>query len=127
MIDSCTQLHRDMIQLGRLNVRDIKSLNEKVHPLVLELTGKRCPKDGLEGKFSVFHGSTIGLIYGKGTPAQYENHVVQDPAVIEVRDKIECEADATLAANETKITLTIQDEQVLEKHVKHAVGSIEVP
>jgi 2-methylcitrate dehydratase PrpD len=81
----------------------------------------------LEGKFSVFHGGAIGLIFGKGTPRQYEDEVVRDPAAIEVRDKIECVADTTIAADETKIALTMVDGNVLEKHVKHAVGSIEAP
>ena len=32
----------------------------RVHPLVLELTGKKEPRDGLEGKFSVYHGCAAG-------------------------------------------------------------------
>ena len=126
VIDGCSQLHEEMTKQG-LDVRNIKFLKAKVHPLVLELTGKRRPKDGLEGKFSVFHGGAIGLIWGKGTPSQYEDHIVQDPAIIAVRDKIDAEADASLEADETKILLTMQNGQVLEKHVKHAVGSVEVP
>jgi aconitate decarboxylase len=116
VIDGCSQLHRDIVKLG-LEVVDIKEMKAKVHPLVLELTGKRKPKDGLEGKFSVFHGGAIGLTFGKGTPHQYEDEVVRDPAVIEVRDKIECEADTTIAADETKIVLTgsqVSEYEVLE-------------
>jgi len=126
VIDGCSQLHRDMAKLG-LKVGNIKEVRAKVHPLVLELTGKRRPKDGLEGKFSVFHGGAIGLIFGKGTPGQYEDELVRDPAVIGVRDKIDCVADTTISADETKIVLTMEDRKVLEKHVKHAVGSIQVP
>jgi aconitate decarboxylase len=126
IIDGCAQLHQDMKKQG-LDVKNIKSVHAKVHPLVLELTGKRTPKDGLEGKFSVFHGGAIGLMYGKGTPSQYEDHVVQDASVIEIRDKVDAEADATLGADETKLVLTMNNGTVLEKHVKHAVGSVEVP
>lgn len=126
IIDGCAQLHQNMTKLG-LDVRNIKSVNAKVHPLVLELTGKRRPKDGLEGKFSVFHGAAIGLIYGKGTPNQYEDAVVQDAAVITVRDKVDAVADNTLAADEAILVLTMEDGKILEKHVKHAVGSLEVP
>lgn len=126
IIDGCAQLYNDMKKQG-LNVDDIKSVFARVHPLVLELTGKRKPKDGLEGKFSVFHGAAIGLIYGKGTPSEYEDHVVQNLAVISVRDKVDAEADSSVAADETKITLTMNDGKVLEKHVEHAIGSLEVP
>jgi aconitate decarboxylase len=126
ILDGCAQLHDDMKKQG-LDTKDVKSVFAKVHPLVLELTGKRKPRDGLEGKFSVFHGAAIGLIYGKGTPSEYEDHVVQDPAVITIRDKVDAEADSSLGADETNITLTMNDGKVLEKHVEHAVGSLEVP
>lgn len=126
VIDGCAQLHRDMNAQG-LKVKDIESVKARVHSLVLELTGKRKPKDGLEGKFSVFHGGAIGLLYGKGTPSQYEDEVVTHSEVIEIRDKIDCEADTAIRADETRIILTMRDGRVLEKHVEHAVGSIEVP
>jgi aconitate decarboxylase len=126
VIDGCAQLHRDTNSQG-LKVGDIESVKARVHPLVLELTGKRKPRDGLEGKFSVFHGGAIGLIYGKGTPRQYGDDVVMDPEVIEVRDKIDCEADTGIGADETWIVLRMRDGRVMEKHVRHAVGSIEMP
>lgn len=126
IIDGCVQLHHDMAS-NSLHVKDIKSVELSVHPLVLELTGKRTPKDGLEGKFSCYHGAAIGLIYGKGTPSQYEDAVVQSTHVITVRDKVNATADLTLGADETKIVLTMNDGTMLEKHVLHAVGSTEVP
>lgn len=126
IIDACAQIHNEMEKEG-LNVRNIKSVHAKVHPLVLELTGKRKPKDGLEGKFSVFHGAAIGLIYGKGTPSEYEDHVVQDTKVISIRDRVDAEADKNLGADETIVVATLNNGKTIEKHVKHAVGSLEVP
>lgn len=126
IIDGCAQLHHEMKKLG-MNIQEVKSVHATVHPLVLELTGKRTPKDGLEGKFSVFHGAAIGLLYGKGTPSQYEDRIVQDPNVITIRDRIDATADSSLTADETKLLLTMNDGRVLEKHVQHAVGSLEVP
>lgn len=126
VIDGCSQLHHELIKRG-LSVGDIKSVHATVHPLVLELTGKAKPRDGLEGKFSFYHGGAIGLLYGKGTPSQYEDAVVQDPKVIAIRDRIQGTADSSLAADETRIVVTMNDGQVFEKHVLHAVGSLEVP
>ncbi|KAE8443712.1 hypothetical protein EG329_001484 [Mollisiaceae sp. DMI_Dod_QoI] len=126
IIDACAQIHNEMKKDG-LDVKNIKSVHAKVHPLVLELTGKRKPKDGLEGKFSVFHGAAIGLIYGKGTPSEYEDHVVLDANVISIRDKVDGEADKNLGADETNVVVTMKDGKIIEKHVKHAIGSMEVP
>jgi aconitate decarboxylase len=125
-IDGCIQLHSDLHSQD-LSIDDIEALTARVHTLVIELTSKRTPKDGLEGKFSVFHGAAIGLLYGKAGPAQYADEVVRDPAVIAVRDKIEAVADEKLLADETYLTVHMKDGRQLEKHVRHAVGSLEVP
>lgn len=126
IIDACAQIHQDMQREG-LEVDDIESVHARVHPLVLELTGKKEPKDGLQGKFSVYHGGACGLVFGKATPSQYEDSVVQDPKVIAIRDRIRADIDDTLAADETKVVVTMKGGRNLEKHVGHALGSMEVP
>lgn len=126
VIDGCIQLHQEM--KGRaLNVQDIVKVEAVVHPLVIELTSKRTPKDGLEGKFSVFHGGAVGLLYGKAGPAQYADDVVTDAEVIAVREKIDATPDKGLKADETKLTVNFANGSKLEKHIQHAVGSLEVP
>ncbi|CAK7226341.1 hypothetical protein SBRCBS47491_006198 [Sporothrix bragantina] len=126
IIDACAQLHVEMAQKG-VKLADVTAITAKVHPLVLELTGKRTPKDGLEAKFSVFHSGACGLLFGKATPSEYEDSVVASAEVIAVRDRIQAEIDPTLTADQTVVTLTMADGQTLEKYVPHAVGSIEVP
>ena len=125
-IDGCIQLHHDMQAKG-LKVADIAKVEAVVHPLVIELTSKRKPKDGLEGKFSVFHGGAVGLLYGKAGPAQYADDVVTDPSVTSLRDKIDATPDNELKPDETRLTVHFADGNKLEKHVQHAVGSLEVP
>jgi len=125
-IDGCSQLHNQMRSEG-LDPGSVKSIKINVHPLALELTGNRRPKDGLEAKFSVFHGAAIGLLFGRGTPHEFEDHVVQDKTITVLRDKVDSEIDENLAADEAFIWVTMDDGRVLEKHVKHAVGSLEVP
>ncbi|KAK5676046.1 hypothetical protein LTS10_011335 [Elasticomyces elasticus] len=126
VIDGCIQLHEDMLRSGRTPGAIVK-IEARVHPLVIELTSKRTPKDGLEAKFSVYHGAAVGLLLGKAGPAQYGDEVVQDKAVIEIRDKVDAAADVDLAADETYLTIHFSDGSKLEKHVQHAVGSLEVP
>lgn len=126
IIDGCSQLHVDLHEKS-LKLEDIVSVYISVHPLVLELTGKKNPQDSLEAKFSVYHGAAIGLIYGKGTPSRYEDSVVREAHVMHVGDKIDATTDAKLRADECKITLMLVDGTVREKHVAHAVGSLEMP
>lgn len=126
VIDGCIQLHKDMKGQG-LDVQGIRGVKCKVHPLVLELTGKKTPQDGLQAKFSVYHGAAIGLVLGKAGPAQYADDVVTSDEIVSVRDKIDAEADQKLGADETEIVVEFQDGKQLKKHVKHAIGSLEVP
>ena len=126
VIDGCIQLHQDLQARGDRDP-EIKRVHAKVHPLVLELTGKKTPLDGLQAKFSVFHGGAIGLVLGKAGPAQYEDDVVLSREIVTVRGKIDATADESLSAAETHIALTLEDGTMLEKHISHALGSLEVP
>ncbi|KAJ6498023.1 2-methylcitrate dehydratase [Mycena vitilis] len=122
VIDACIQLHPQLASAA-----DIASVHARVHPLVLELTGKKTPQDGLQAKFSVYHGGAVGLVLGKAGPAQYADDVVRSDEIVRVRDRISAEADAGLGADETEVTVTLRDGTKLTKHVRHAIGSVEVP
>ncbi|KAJ7630379.1 2-methylcitrate dehydratase [Roridomyces roridus] len=126
VIDGCIQLHREL-QADCIAADAIERAEVRVHPLVLELTGKKTPQDGLQAKFSVYHGGAIGLVFGKAGPAQYEDKVVQSTEIVTVRDKISATADDSLGADETEITLFLKNGKTVVKHVKHAVGSVQVP
>ena len=122
VIDGCVQLHDS----GRCrDAGDIHHVQLTVHPLVLELTGKTKPRDGLEAKFSVYHGAAIGLLLGKATPAQYEDDVVQDAKVIGLREKVHSTADSGCRPDECHITVGLASGASVEKHVDHVVGSVE--
>ncbi|OQU96116.1 hypothetical protein CLAIMM_02247 [Cladophialophora immunda] len=128
IIDACIQLHRDMRQRG-LTAAQIRRVHCKVHPLVLELTGKKTPQDGLQAKFSVYHGGAVGLVLGKAGPAQYEDAVVTGAEIVAVRDRIDAAADAGLGADEAEVVVEFDGPTAatLTKHVTHAIGSLEVP
>ena len=54
-IDGCIQLRNQY----HLTADQIDKVELRVHPLVLELTGKKTPHTGLEGKFSVYYASAV--------------------------------------------------------------------
>lgn len=124
-IDAAIQCHNELAQRG-VHPSQIERVELKVHPLVVELTSKKYPRDGLESKFSVFHGCAVGLLYGKAGPAQYEDEVVTASEVAELRDKVEITAGNLIGADEAKMHVRLQNERI-ERHVVHALGSLEVP
>lgn len=118
-----------MIRLRRhgLLPEEIQEVELKVHPLVLELTGKPEPQDGLEAKFSVYHGAAVAFLDGKAGEGQFRMERVRDPAVVSLRRKIKADVDAGLAADQARLVVRTTDGSVYEEFVEHAVGSKERP
>ena len=72
---------------------DAERIDLRVHSLVLELTGKKEPKDGLQGKFSVYHGAAVGLIHGRAGEHEFSDAVVNDPEVVALRARVQATVD----------------------------------
>ena len=123
IIDGCLTLR----QQHQFNPADVTQIDLKVHPLVLELTGKSAPTTGLEGKFSVQHSAAIVTHEGKSQARQYSDAAVQNPDVTALRKKVQVEIELGLRVDEAKVTVSLRDGRTLHHHVVHALGSIERP
>jgi 2-methylcitrate dehydratase PrpD len=122
-IDGCIQLKRE----HGLSGAEVEKVQLTVAPLVLELTGKRTPQVGLEGKFSVFHSCAVALLDGAAGEKQYSDAKVRDARTIALRDRIDAVIDPKMRDDEVRVRLTLKDGRSLEKYVEHAIGSKEVP
>jgi len=122
-IDGCIQLRN---QHG-LKARDIESIALKVHPLVLELTGKTEPRTGLEGKFSVYHSCAAAIVHGRCGEHEYSDEVVTDPEIVALRRKVRAEASPGIHEDQVDVTLTTTDGRTHHLFVEHAIGSLERP
>ena len=122
-IDGCVQLRNE----HHLDARDIRSIELKVHPLVLELTGKTNPQVGLEGKFSVFHSAAVAIIDGVAAEAQFSDARVRDPEVVALRDRVRASVDTAIHEDAADVRVTLNDGTVLERRVEHAIGSLARP
>jgi 2-methylcitrate dehydratase PrpD len=122
-IDGCIQLRSEHKVTGE----EIDRIDLQVHPLVLELTGKRTPKVGLEGKFSVYHSAAVAIIHGRAGEQEYSDEAVRNPRVIRLRDSVEAVAQPGIREDEAHVSITLADGRVLNKHVAHAIGSLERP
>lgn len=127
VIDGCISLREQYGFAESGKVEAVQSVKLRVNPLVLDLTGKKTPKDGLEAKFSVYHGAAIGLLLGSATPAEYDDKVATDPRVIQIRDKVTAEADKNIRSDEAFIQITMDGGDNISRHIEHAVGSLQRP
>jgi 2-methylcitrate dehydratase PrpD len=123
MIDACVQLRHE----HHLTGDEIERIDVRVAPLVLELTGKRTPRIGLEGKFSVFHSAAVAILHGRADEREYSDTVVADPRVIALRDRVHATVDQSVRDDEAYVRITLKNGDVLERHVEHAIGSLGRP
>ncbi len=121
-IDACCQLKAQGVQ-----PEQVERIELRVHSLVLELTGKKEPKDGLQGKFSVYHGCAAGLIYGRAGEAEFADEVVNDPRVVALRNKVQATVDDSIDEAAVHVTAHLKDGRRVQVHVEHAIGSLQNP
>lgn len=123
VIDGCIQLRNE----HGLKAEGIERITVRVNPLVLELTGKKAPQVGLEGKFSVYHSAAVAVIHGAAGEREYSDAVVRDPRIVALRDRVEAIADKSVHEAEADVSIRLKNGTKLDKHVKHAIGSLERP
>jgi 2-methylcitrate dehydratase PrpD len=122
-IDGCQQVRAEIGD----RVTEIEKVHLTTHPLVLELTGKRTPSTGLEGKFSVFHSAACALLRGDGAPTAFTDEVVNLPEIKDLRDRIDATADPECHEASVTIDITFRDGTALTKRVDRAIGSRDLP
>ena len=121
-IDACVQLRERGVKPA-----DVERIELKVHSLVLELTGKKEPKDGLEGKFSVYHGCAAGLVVGRAGEPEYEDAFVNREDVVALRRKVVATVDDAIDEASADVTAILKDGRREHVFVEHAIGSMQRP
>jgi 2-methylcitrate dehydratase PrpD len=121
-IDACSQLRAQGITPDQ-----IERIELKVHSLVLELTGKKEPQDGLQAKFSVYHGCVAGLTVGQATEDEYHDAFVTHPDNVALRRKVVATVDDSIDEASADVTAILKDGRRVHIFVKHAIGSLENP
>jgi len=112
-IDACAQL-RAQIEL-------------RVHSLVLELTGKKEPADGLQAKFSVYHGCAAGLTFGRAAEEEFADAVVNRADMVALRRKVVATVDDAIDEASADVTAVLLDGRRVHVFVEHAIGSLANP
>jgi 2-methylcitrate dehydratase PrpD len=122
-IDGCARLAAE----HRLTADRIARIDLGVHPLVLELTGKKAPRTGLEGKFSVYHAAACAVLYGTAGEREFSDAVVRAPEVVALRDRVHAVVREGVHEAQADVRITLVTGEVLHLFVEHAVGSLDRP
>jgi len=123
IIDACLQLRA----AHHLTPEAIERVDLSVHPLVFELTGKKSPQTGLEGKFSVYFAAAIAIAAGAAGVKQFTDEWVRQSAVAALQTRVFPAVDRAVGEAQARATVTLRDGRKIEQFVEHAVGSVERP
>jgi 2-methylcitrate dehydratase PrpD len=121
-IDACAQLRAQGVR-----AEDVARIELRVHSLVLELTGKKEPADGLQAKFSVYHGCAAGLTFGRAAEEEFSDAVVNRPDMVALRRKVMATVDDAIDEASADVTALLNDGRRVHVFVEHAIGSLQRP
>ena len=121
-IDACAQLRAQGVL-----PEQVERIELKVHSLVLELTGNKEPQDGLQAKFSVYHGCAAGLTFGCAAEGEFSDEVVTRADMVALRRKVLATVDDSIAEASVDVTAVLKDGRRVHVFVEHAIGSLQNP
>jgi 2-methylcitrate dehydratase PrpD len=121
-IDACAQLRAQGVR-----PEQVQRIDLRVHSLVLELTGKKEPADGLQAKFSVYHGCAAGLTFGFAAEEEFSDHIVTRDDMVALRRKVVATVDDSIDEASADVTATLTDGRTVHVFVEHAIGSLQNP
>ena len=121
-IDACARLRAQGVR-----PEQVERIELKVHSLVLELTGKKEPADGLQSKFSVYHGCAAGLTFGRAAEEEFSDAVVNRPDMVALRRKVVATVDDSIDEASVDVTAVLMDGRRAHVFVEHAIGSLRNP
>ena len=123
VIDGCIEL----AQRHAIAPRDIERIALTVNPLAIARADRKSPRDGLEAKLSLQHGAAVAILHGAAGVKQFTDACVGEPAVAELRGRVELAEDPSTARDAARVALHMKNGRVLKVDVPHALGSVHRP
>ncbi|NMP22231.1 MmgE/PrpD family protein [Sulfobacillus harzensis] len=119
-IDAARALHGQITRTA-----DIERVVAEVNPWVVELTGLRAPKDGLEIKFSATGLVALGLVQGNIGPEDFVAGLSEEASRLE--QSVTLSASEGLERDAAVVTVFLRSGKELSERIAHARGSLELP
>jgi 2-methylcitrate dehydratase PrpD len=123
LIDGCIRIASN----HTLDTTTIRRVALRVHPLVVDLTGRPSPRIRSEAKLSAQHSAAAALRHGRVTELEYAEAIVHDPEIVRLRSVVELLPEAGIREDEAHVAIELVDGRTLECHVDHVVGSEQSP
>ncbi|WP_230532853.1 MmgE/PrpD family protein [Microvirga roseola] len=106
---------------------EVVSIELRVNPLAVTITGVSDPKTGLKSKFSLSHTAAVSFLDGTAGIAQYTDKRALDPEVAALRDKVSAHMDESLRRDQAWAAVVTRSGERYEHLVEHASGTVDNP
>lgn len=123
VIDGCL----DLREAHAIDPAAVARVEVGVNPLVERLCGRKAPRDGLEGKLSVYHSAAVALRDGAAGVPEYLDDRVTASDVIALRDKVVLNIDPAIGPEQARVRVVLANGVSHETFVAQARGSLERP
>src|SRR5262245_6669570 len=110
-----------------VSLQTIKHMQGSVRQFAPALVRRRHPRTGLESKFCYYHSLAAAMIDGQALPAQFTDARANDPAVAELRNRIDFTEDPSLSRRAAVVTLELNDGTTYTETIPHPTGTPENP
>ncbi len=99
----------------------------EVHPLAIELAGKRVPRTPLEGKFSLAFCIALALQGYTASAGDFSDARLHDTGVREVSDRVELQPNSALRETAARLSVTLVSGDRHKADIAFALGNPENP
>ncbi len=105
----------------------IEKVYLEVAPLCLSVTDNASPKDGLEGKFSLYFCAAIAILHGQGKNNLFTDEAVQDPLVKDLMGKIKATSNPSREETEANVKVRLRNGTEFSREVFFPKGDSRNP
>ncbi len=123
IIDACLDVARKVV----FDAGSIERVELTVNPLAVQLCNRPAPQNSTQALVSFQHWAAVSLIFKAAGLAQVTDAVVHDPAVAELRRKVDATVAAGLGREAAAARITLKDGRKVEASVAHCRGSVGRP
>jgi 2-methylcitrate dehydratase PrpD len=117
----------DLRRAQALASADIERIVVHGHPLLSDRANRPNVTSGREAQVSVQHSVAAALLFGKAGLDEYTDACVRDPAVLDLRRKVELRQDATIPVEAATVDVVMKNGKAHHASVSAARGSAQRP
>lgn len=110
-----------------LTTEKVTMVTVRAHPLLAQRTNRKSPRNGCEAQVSLQHVAAVCLMQGAAGILQFTDAYAIHHDVVDFGNRVEIQDDLNIAIDAADVTLRTSDGRILNKTIKHSLGSLGRP